>query len=189
MRIIRFTSTILAVVLTVGPAYAGDKPPLEKTYATTPDKAYSALLHAAGPMLVTQIKEECMVNFKFTRSSGQSYTTVLVAATCKDVGGGKVTISLVPRKEGSLWFGGGFEEKGITKFWKDLDHELIQPTSATSPSPSATVVTIEPELTPFSGFSGDSASESVPTLPRLLRGLGRYDCPASVSAFDQGGGS
>lgn len=42
---------------------------------------------------------------------------------------------------------------------------------------------------PFSAFPGDAASEFVRTLYRLLRGLGRSDYPASVSAFEQGGGS
>ncbi len=67
MQIFRATQLVFVLTLCLIPASAEKKPkpPLEKTYETSVDKAYVAMVRAAGSNLVSEVKEACLVNFKF----------------------------------------------------------------------------------------------------------------------------
>jgi hypothetical protein len=80
MQIFRATQLVFVLTLCLIPASAEKKPkpPLEKTYETSVDKAYVAMVRAAGSNLVSEVKEACLVNFKF----GQNWKWILHPGQC-----------------------------------------------------------------------------------------------------------
>jgi hypothetical protein len=133
MRVLRKMQPVLALILCLVPASAEKKPkpPLEKTYETTVDKAFVAMVRAVGTTLVSEVKEACLVNFKFGRSTGGGYYIVdNVAATCRDIGNGKVSINFAPQIQTNMFRVGDFQDKNLATIWANIDHELIPPPTA-----------------------------------------------------------
>lgn len=132
MRVLRTTQPVLALILCLIPASAEKKPkpPLEKTYETTVDKAFVAMARAVGTTLVSEVKEACLVNFKFAYSDGGNYIVDNVAATCRDIGNGKVSINFTPQIQTNMLRAGGFQDKNLAIIWANIDHELIPPPTA-----------------------------------------------------------
>jgi len=132
MRVLRTTPLVLALVLCPIPASAEKKPkpPLEKTYQTTVDKAYVAMVRAVGTTLVSEVKDACLVNFKFSQISDGWYIVVNVAATCRDIGNGKVEITFAPQMQHNTFRVGDYMDKNLATVWANIDHELIPPSTA-----------------------------------------------------------
>ncbi len=133
MHLFRATQLVLVLTLCLIPASAEKhpKPPLEKTYETTVDKAYVAMVRAAGTTLVSEVKDACLVNFKFGQNFGNGYYIVVnVAATCRDIGNGKVTITFAPQMQHNTLRVGDYEDKNLATVWANIDHELILPSTA-----------------------------------------------------------
>jgi hypothetical protein len=138
MQIFRATQLVFVLTLCLIPASAEKKPkpPLEKTYETSVDKAYVAMVRAAGSNLVSEVKEACLVNFKFGQNFGNGYYILVnVAATCRDVGNGQVTITFAPQMQHNTLRVGDFEDKNLATVWANIDRELnlasaAQPTDA-----------------------------------------------------------
>ena len=141
MHLLRAIVLILVPVFSLTPAFAKShlKPPLEKTYETTVDKAYVAMVRAVGVNLVSEVKDACLVNFKFGRNFGNGYYILVnVAATCEDIGNGKVKIAFAPQMQHNTLRVGDYEDKNLAAVWANIDHELIPPSTvpaAASTSP------------------------------------------------------
>jgi hypothetical protein len=132
MQVFRAMQIILVLTLCLIPASAEKqpKPPLEKTYETNVDKAYVAMVRAAGSTLVSEVKEACLVNFKFGQNFGNGYYILVnVAATCRDIGNGKVTITFAPQMQHNTLRVGDFEDKNLATVWANIDRELNPPPS------------------------------------------------------------
>ena len=133
MRVLRTTQLVLGLIICLIPASAEKKPkpPLDKTYETTVDKAYVAMVRAAGTTLVSEVKDACLVNFKFGQNFGSGYYILVnVAATCRDVGNGKVEITFAPQMQHNTLRVGDYVDKNLATVWANIDHELIPPSTA-----------------------------------------------------------
>jgi hypothetical protein len=123
----------LGTLIATVPAIGADELILQKTFDGSVDRVYAAEVQAVGPTLKSSVKEACLVNFRTTSGSYVEWWT----ATCKDIGSGKVSVTLAVQGD---WFPGvgGQRKKVANTFWNNVDAAIKSNGSsgaATPPSP------------------------------------------------------
>jgi hypothetical protein len=151
----RVTKTVFTVsyvlLLSLG-SFAADKPDKQVTYDASVERVFAAEMQAFGVPPTNSVKEKCLVSYQPASGANRP----LYTATCKDLGNGKVGVTLTA--EGQWFVGSGDARKRVAGvFWNNMNILLMNPGSsgsAPSPlvappaSPQAAPSTAPPELAP-----------------------------------------
>jgi hypothetical protein len=113
------------------PTWAAEDLVLQKTLCAPIDRVYAAEVQAVGATLKNSVKEACLVNFLIITSGYRQFWT----ATCRDLGDGKVNVTLAVQGD---WFPGvgGSRKKVAQIFWGNFDRYLAGPPTGGDTTPS-----------------------------------------------------
>src|ERR1039458_5160551 len=133
----RVTKTVFTVsyvlLLSLG-SFAADMPDKHK-YDATVERVFAAEMQAFGVPPTNSVKEKCLVAYQPTSGANR----LLYTAACKDLGNGKVGVTLTA--EGQWFFGAGDARKRVAGvFWNNMNILLKNPgPSGSAPAPSPLV--------------------------------------------------
>jgi PEGA domain-containing protein len=153
-RLAKIAFTVSYVFLLSLRSFAANQPPEPVTYDASVERVYAAEMQAFGAPPTSLVKEQCLVNYRPTKGTYRDLWT----AACKDLGNGKVGVTLTV--QGQWFFGSGDERKKVANvFWNNMN-VLLKNTgpSGSAPAPSPLVAppaspqaapsTVPPEVAP-----------------------------------------
>jgi len=141
----RFTKSVLTFafvsLLSLG-SFASDQPESQVTYVASLDRVYEAETQAFGAPLKSTEKDKCVATYQ----SNANVYRLLWTATCKDIGNGKVSVTLTA--QGQWFFGVGDEKRRVSNvFWNNMDLLLKHAASSrNAPAPAPLVVKPAPSV-------------------------------------------
>ena len=152
-RVAKTVFTVSYVLLLSLGSFAADMPDKHK-YDASVERVFAAEMQAFGVPPTNSVKEKCLVSYQPTSGANR----LLYTAACKDLGNGKVSVTLTA--EGQWFFGAGDARKRVAGvFWNNMNIFLKNPgSSGSAPTPSPLVAppaspqaapsTAPPELAP-----------------------------------------
>jgi PEGA domain len=115
LRVVRM-AVVAFFLVSVLPAIAANQPTGQVTYETSVERVYQAEVQAFGAHPTSSVQEKCLVNY----NSASGPYRLSWSATCKDIGNGKVSVTLAV--QGQWFFGVADERKRIARiFWSNMN--------------------------------------------------------------------
>ena len=161
-RITKTVFTVSSVLLLSLGSFAADNPDKQVTYDASVERVFAAEMQAFGVPPTNSVKGKCLVSYQPPKGANR----LLYTATCKDLGNGKVGVTLTA--EGHWWVGAGEERNRVAGvFWNNMNIYLKNPgPSGSAPAPSPLVA---PPASPQASPSAAPPELAPPASPQVAQ--------------------
>lgn len=149
-RLAKSVFTFSSVLLLSLASFATDQSAAQVTYNASVERVFAAEEKAFGTTPTSSEKDKCQVTYQ----SNSSMIRLLWTATCKEMGNGRVSVTLTA--QGQWFFGVGDEKRRVsTIFWGNMNTILKSAASSSGasplvaqPAPALSPVTAQPAPAP-----------------------------------------